>query len=209
MTASRTPSNCLLISRSDPPHPSARPTTPTATVCPDYFEVRSGTLVLNADSPLANGGVDSDDSTGPAGRPHLRRARGLPDRARCDRTGHARDRLGRRRGARLPRDLQGLRSLRPHGRDPARHASHRRRARHHRHRLPGPHADRQLPLPGRRAGPRGRLDLPLVARRTADLRRDHPDPRDHGRGLRPRALLRGARPCRSTPRSPRRSSAMP
>jgi hypothetical protein len=34
---------------------------------PDYFEVRSGTLALDGDSPLENGGTDSDDSTGPAG----------------------------------------------------------------------------------------------------------------------------------------------
>jgi len=34
---------------------------------PDYFEVRSGTRALDPDSPLANGGADSDDATGPAG----------------------------------------------------------------------------------------------------------------------------------------------
>jgi hypothetical protein len=34
---------------------------------PDYFEVRSGTRVLDANSPLANGGADGVDATGPAG----------------------------------------------------------------------------------------------------------------------------------------------
>jgi hypothetical protein len=34
---------------------------------PDYFEVRSGTVPLDGDSPLPNGGADGDDSTGPAG----------------------------------------------------------------------------------------------------------------------------------------------
>ena len=34
---------------------------------PDYFEVRSGTRVLDPDSPIANGGADTDDSTSPAG----------------------------------------------------------------------------------------------------------------------------------------------
>lgn len=34
---------------------------------PDYFEVRVGTRPLDADSPLAGGGVDTDDASGPAG----------------------------------------------------------------------------------------------------------------------------------------------
>ena len=34
---------------------------------PDYFEVRVGTRPLDADSPLAGGGVDTNDATGPAG----------------------------------------------------------------------------------------------------------------------------------------------
>jgi len=34
---------------------------------PDYFEARSGTNPLDGDSPLAGGGTDSDDTTGPSG----------------------------------------------------------------------------------------------------------------------------------------------